>query len=128
VIRAGRRRVSSEGIVLPSLPLRAAMSKTFAPTPQELALVAQIFNKADPQKLGIITGDVAVDVFSSSKLSPTVLGEVWQIADSDNQGFLTRKGTAIALRLIGHAQKGETVTEALVNKRTRLFLIAQCSV
>jgi epidermal growth factor receptor substrate 15 len=98
------------------------MSKSFAPSPQELALVGQIFARVDKQKLGILTGDVAVEVFQGSHLPAQTLGEIWQLADSDNQGFLTRKGVAVALRLIGHAQKGETVTAAYANKRTSLNL------
>ena len=87
-------------------------------SPAELALVQQVYNQADPSKLGIITGDAALQVFSKTNLPPTVLGEIWAIADKDNNGFLTKKDTAVALRLIGHAQKGEPVTEDLVNKRT----------
>ena len=97
------------------------MSKQFAPTPAELTLVNQIFAKVDTQKLGIITGDVAVELFAGSNLSSIVLGEVWQIADSDNNGFLSRKGVAVAVRLMGWAQKGEKVTEDLVYKRTLYF-------
>ncbi|KAL7283168.1 hypothetical protein ACG7TL_002594 [Trametes sanguinea] len=92
------------------------MSSKFTPTPQELALVNQIFAQADVQKLGVITGDAAVKVFSGSKLPPSVLAEVWNIADEDNNGVLTRKGVAVAVRLLGHAQRGERVSEALVNK------------
>lgn len=99
---------------------------TFNPTTAELGLVNQVFISADPRELGIITGDVAVKVFAGSKLPPAVLGEIWSIADKENNGFLTRKGVAIALRLIGHAQKGEAVTEALVNRRE--FRIARSTV
>ncbi|KAI0721498.1 hypothetical protein C8T65DRAFT_565847 [Cerioporus squamosus] len=91
------------------------MSK-FTPTPAEVALINQIFAQYDTQKLGVITGDVAVKIFSGSKLSPTVLAEVWNIADEDNNGVLTRKGVGIAVRLLGHAQRGEKVSEALVTK------------
>ncbi|GBE82518.1 hypothetical protein SCP_0409020 [Sparassis crispa] len=91
------------------------MSK-FSPSPQEVALVNQIFAQADTQKLGVVTGDAAVKIFSGSKLLPTVLAEVWSIADEDNNGVLTRKGVAIAVRLLGHAQRGEKVTEAMVNR------------
>jgi epidermal growth factor receptor substrate 15 len=93
------------------------MSTKFSPTPAELALVSQIFAHADPQKLGILTGDVAVRVFGGAKLGPTVLGEIWSIADEDNNGWLPKKGVAIAVRLMGWAQKGEKVTQALINKR-----------
>lgn len=93
------------------------MSSEFTPSQAEVALTAKIFEKADPAKLGILTGDVAVNVFSGSKLPAGVLGEVWSMADRENDGFLTRKGVAIALRLMGHAQRGEPVTEALLKKR-----------
>ncbi|KAH9857811.1 hypothetical protein C2E23DRAFT_720331 [Lenzites betulinus] len=91
------------------------MSK-FTPTPAELALINNIFAQADPQKLGVVTGDAAVKVLSGSKLPPSVLAEVWNLADEDNNGVLTRKGVGIAVRLLGHAQRGEHVSEALVNK------------
>src|ERR1700723_2542933 len=93
------------------------MSSEFTPSQAEVALTAKIFEKADSGKLGILTGDVAVNVFSGSKLPAGVLGEVWAMADKENNGFLTRKGVAIALRLMGHAQRGERVAETLLNKR-----------
>ncbi|KAJ7445800.1 hypothetical protein B0H11DRAFT_2162577 [Mycena galericulata] len=92
------------------------MASTFTPSPAELALTAQIFAHADPQKLGALTGEVAVKVFGGANLSPTVLGEIWQIADESNNGWLSQKGVAMAVRLMGHAQKGEQVTAALLSK------------
>lgn len=93
------------------------MSTNFSPTPAELSIVSQIFAQADPQKLGVLTGDVAVKVFGGAKLPPTTLGEIWNISDEDNKGWLPKKGVAIAVRLIGWAQKGEKMTQALLNKR-----------
>jgi epidermal growth factor receptor substrate 15 len=93
------------------------MSTNFSPTPAELTLVSQIFAQADPQKLGVLTGDVAVRVFGGAKLPPTTLGEIWNLSDEDNKGWLPKKGVAIAVRLIGWAQKGEKITQALANKR-----------
>lgn len=93
------------------------MSTNFSPTPAELSIVNQIFTQADPQKLGVLTGEVAVKVFGGAKLPPTTLGEIWNISDEDNKGWLPKKGVAIAVRLIGWAQKGEKVTQALTNKR-----------
>ena len=104
--------------VLSSLLLRSdTMSTNFSPTPAELTLVSQIFAQADPQKLGVLTGDVAVRVFGGAKLPPTTLGEIWNLSDEDNKGWLPKKGVAIAVRLIGWAQKGEKITQALANKR-----------
>jgi epidermal growth factor receptor substrate 15 len=96
------------------------MSKAFAPTPAELALVNQIFANVDGARVGLLSGDVLVPVFEGSHLPTTTLGEIWQLADSDNAGVLTRKGVAVAVRLIGHAQKGEQPSEALINKRMYL--------
>ena len=92
------------------------MSK-FTPTPAEVAVINQIFAQADTQKLGVITGEAAVKIFSGSKLSPTVLAEIWSLADEDNNGVLTRKGVGVAIRLLGHAQRGEKVSDALVTQR-----------
>ncbi|KAJ6618280.1 hypothetical protein B0H10DRAFT_2030124 [Mycena sp. CBHHK59/15] len=92
------------------------MASSFTATAAELALVGQIFAHADPQKLGALTGEVAVRVFGGANLPPTVLGEIWQIADESNNGWLSQKGVAMAVRLMGHAQKGETVSPALLAK------------
>ncbi|KAJ7184172.1 hypothetical protein C8R46DRAFT_1063141 [Mycena filopes] len=89
---------------------------SFTPSAAELALTQQIFAHADPQKLGALTGEVAVKVFGGANLSPTVLGEIWQIADESNNGWLSQKGVAMAVRLMGHAQKGEKITAALLTK------------
>jgi epidermal growth factor receptor substrate 15 len=81
--------------------------------------VNQIFAKHDPQKYGIVTSDIAVNVFGGANLSATTLSQIWGIADEDNQGYLTRKGVSVAVRLIGWAQKGDVVSAELVNKRER---------
>jgi epidermal growth factor receptor substrate 15 len=104
------------------------MSTNFSPTPAELTLVSQIFTQADPQKLGVLTGDVAVRVFGGAKLPPTTLGEIWNLSDEDNKGWLPKKGVAIAVRLIGWAQKGEKVTQALANKRKPCDSLPSCAV
>lgn len=88
----------------------------FAPTPPEQQLVTALFNIGDPQKFGIINGDSAVKLLSGAKVPPEVLGEIWAIADSDNNGFLTKKGAAVLIRLLGWAQKGEAVSPDLLNK------------
>lgn len=93
------------------------MSSGFNPSQAETALANKIFEKCDIQKLGIITGETAVGLFNGTKLSSSVLGEVWAIADKENNGFLTRKGVLTALRLMGHAQRREPVSEDLLSKR-----------
>jgi epidermal growth factor receptor substrate 15 len=95
------------------------MATVFSPTHGEVALVNQIFSKHDPQKFGIITGELAVNIFGGANLSASTLSQIWGISDADNQGFLTRKGVSVAVRLLGWAQKGEVISAELVNKRER---------
>ena len=95
------------------------MATVFSPTHGEVALVNQIFAKHDPQTFGVITGEDALDIFGGANLCATVSSQIWGIADADNQGFLTRKGVSVAVRLIGWAQKGEVVSAELVNQRER---------
>ena len=90
---------------------------TFSPTPPETALVNQIFSLFDSQKLGVLTGDVAIKAFAGAKLPPSVLGEIWNIADEENKGWLSRKGVSIAIRLIAWAQKGEKVSKDWLGRR-----------
>lgn len=54
----------------------------------------------------MVTGEIAVKFFEKTRLDSRLLGEVWQIADQENRGFLTPAGFGVALRLIGHAQAG----------------------
>ncbi|EKG21011.1 EPS15-like protein [Macrophomina phaseolina MS6] len=63
--------------------------------------------------MGVVTGEVAVKFFERTKLPPQVLGEIWQIADTENRGLLTSSGFCQVLRLIGHYQAGKAPTPEL---------------
>ncbi|KAI8461826.1 hypothetical protein BY996DRAFT_4631241 [Phakopsora pachyrhizi] len=84
-------------------------------SPEERIAYPFLFAKADTDQLGVLVGEKAVAFFAHSKLPPTILGEIWQLADSENAGFLTRQQFDIALRLIGKAQRGITVNEAAIS-------------
>lgn len=86
-------------------------------SPEEQKLYKASFVEADKEELGVLTGDKAVDFFAKSNLPTDVLGLIWQQADNENNGFLTQDGFNIALRLIGHAQAGTTVSPGLEKKR-----------
>ncbi|KAN0062871.1 hypothetical protein ACQY0O_004692 [Thecaphora frezii] len=94
-------------------PAGSGPASAIALSPVERSAFAHLFNLADPERTGIVTGDAAVTFFAKSNLPPAVLGQIWAIADSANNGFLTPPSFSLALRLIGHAQRGEPVTEAL---------------
>ncbi|KAF3921403.1 hypothetical protein ABW21_db0200695 [Orbilia brochopaga] len=76
-------------------------------TADEKKVFGQLFQAADTQNLGVITGELAVKFFEKSGLKPQVLGEIWGIADTENRGLLTKVGFSVALRLIGQAQSGQ---------------------
>ena len=89
----------------------------FVPTDEELEIVARIYELAGCKRPGQISGDSIVDIFSESvDLSPLVLSNIWNIADEDKSGNLSEHGLAIAIRLIGWAQRGEEVKVKLVNR------------
>ncbi|PWN44135.1 EF-hand, partial [Ceraceosorus guamensis] len=77
-------------------------------TPLERPAFAALFAAADPASSGIITGSSAVQFFSKSRpaLDGTVLGAIWSLADRANNGFLGKAEWAVAMRLLGHAQRG----------------------
>ncbi|KAH6848143.1 hypothetical protein B0I37DRAFT_158029 [Chaetomium sp. MPI-CAGE-AT-0009] len=79
-------------------------------TPEEKRAYGQLFRQADTDNVGVVTGEVAVKFFEKTRLDSRVLGEIWQIADKENRGFLTPAGFGIVLRLIGHAQAGREPT------------------
>lgn len=86
-------------------------------SPEERRLFGQLFSAADTDKIGVVTGEVAVKFFDKTRLSSDVLGEIWQIADTENRGLLTPAGFGIVLRLIGYAQAGRPVSPELALKR-----------
>ncbi|MCJ1424855.1 hypothetical protein MMC29_002743 [Sticta canariensis] len=85
-------------------------------TPDERRLFGQLFSAADSDKIGVVPGEVAVKFFEKTRLPPAVLGEIWQIADEENRGLLTKAGFGIVLRLIGYAQTGRQVSAELALK------------
>ena len=85
--------------------------------PDEKRAFQYLFQQADTEKLGVITGEIAVKFFERTKLAPAVLGEIWQIADTENRGLLTMAGFCQVLRLIGHYQAGRDPSPELAFRR-----------
>ncbi|KAH9845239.1 putative calcium-binding protein [Teratosphaeria destructans] len=85
-------------------------------TEQEKRAYSFLFQQADSDQLGVVTGERAVSFFERTKVSPNVLGEIWQIADTENRGLLTKPGFCMVLRLIGHYQAGREPSAELAFK------------
>lgn len=86
-------------------------------SPDEKRAFAYLFQQADTDQLGVVTGENAVGFFERTKVSPDVLGEIWQIADTENRGFLSKPGFCMVLRLIGHYQAGTPPSKELAFKQ-----------
>lgn len=84
-------------------------------TPAETQAFAKLFAMADPGNTGVLSGDHAVRFFEGFHLPTITLGEIWSIADNQNEGYLTRPAFDVALRLIARAQRGESVSEQVVH-------------
>ncbi|KXS93470.1 hypothetical protein AC578_590 [Pseudocercospora eumusae] len=85
-------------------------------SPDEKRAFAYLFQQADKDQLGVVTGENAVSFFERTNVSPNVLGEIWQIADTENRGLLTKPGFCMVLRLIGHYQAGREPSAELAFK------------
>ncbi|WVQ93539.1 hypothetical protein IAU59_000614 [Kwoniella sp. CBS 9459] len=87
-------------------------------SPQEKQYYDQLFAVVDKDNTGILPGQDAYPFLTSSNLPTATLGEVWALADPENNGFLTKDGWYRAARLIGWLQKGgvKNVEEGLATK------------
>ncbi|KAH8691128.1 EF hand domain protein [Talaromyces proteolyticus] len=69
-------------------------------TPQEKAQFDNIFATVDTAKAGIISGDQAVTFFTNAQLPEDVLAQIWDLADIDADGQLTKDEFAVAMYLV----------------------------
>ena len=77
-----------------------AVEDQWAVTPQDKAQFDQIFATVDTQNRGFITGEQAVGFFSNSRLPEEALAQIWDLADINSEGQLSRDEFAVAMFLI----------------------------
>ncbi|TBU28907.1 EF-hand protein [Dichomitus squalens] len=95
---------------------------------EETPLIEWVFSTGDSERTGKINPQTATRIFSASNLPPDALARIWEIASVDSKdGLLDRQGVGVALRLIGHAQKGAVVTESLVKRPGPLAVLENIS-
>ncbi|KAI0698496.1 hypothetical protein BC835DRAFT_1413085 [Cytidiella melzeri] len=73
----------------------------------------RFFETLDPWKAGFIEGDAAVGFMAKSKLPSHDLGRIWDLADIDQDGRLTREEFAVAMHLIRAKLAGGDIPETL---------------
>ncbi|KAK2805136.1 hypothetical protein FQN50_006381 [Emmonsiellopsis sp. PD_5] len=69
-------------------------------TPQEKAHFDTVFATVDKGKLGYITGDQAVAFFTNAQLPEETLASIWDLADIDSDGQLSKEEFAVAMYLV----------------------------
>eukprot|EP00897_Mesotaenium_endlicherianum_P004787 jgi/Mesen1/4336/ME000022S03623 len=74
----------------------------------------RFFQAADTNRDGTISGQEAVTFFRAFGLPQATLAKVWQFADQQNRGFLTKPDFFNALKLVTVAQTGRELTLELV--------------
>lgn len=104
------RQFSGQGPQRTQSPLRSAYSTptqsvqstgvAWAIGPQEKASYDNLFAKVDTTGRGFITGEQAVHFFSDSGLAEDVLAGIWDLADINSEGQLSRDEFAVAMYLI----------------------------
>ena len=65
--------IETENFVIPEPPKEPTSLDL---SPEERRLFGQLFAAADTDKIGVVTGEVAVEFFKKTRLSPDILGEV----------------------------------------------------
>jgi epidermal growth factor receptor substrate 15 len=74
-------------------------------SPQEKLSYDSLFNKVDTLGRGYITGEQAVQFFSDSGLPEDILAAIWELADINSEGQLSRDEFAVAMYLIRQQRK-----------------------
>nr|KMM67329.1 EF hand domain-containing protein [Coccidioides posadasii RMSCC 3488] len=69
-------------------------------TPQEKSHFDSIFNTVDKRKVGFLSGDDAVGFFANAQLSEETLAQIWDLADIDSDGQLSKDEFAVAMYLV----------------------------
>lgn len=76
----------------------------------------KIFVVGDPAGAGTIDSHAARKLFTGAALPTEILDSIWDIANVEENTVFGRHCVGVALRLVGHAQKGRSVTPDLVNE------------
>ncbi|KAL2359693.1 hypothetical protein RJZ56_007452 [Blastomyces dermatitidis] len=69
-------------------------------TPQEKVHFDTVFGTVDKANLGYITGDQAVEFFTNAQLPEETLASIWDLADIDSDGQLSKDEFAVAMYLV----------------------------
>ncbi|KHJ33405.1 putative ef hand domain-containing protein [Erysiphe necator] len=98
---SGSSSTRSTYIKSPQLPLQSTGSNSvWLVTSSDQVKFDSIFNSLDKANRGFITGDEVVPFFNESKLPEDTLAQIWDLADINSAGRLSREEFAVAMYLI----------------------------
>ncbi len=92
----GRPPLGVQGMPIPP----QATGSDWLITPGDKAKYDQFYADLDKTNKGYITGEEAVPFLSQSKLSEDALAQIWDLADINSEGRLTKDSFAVAMYLI----------------------------
>jgi epidermal growth factor receptor substrate 15 len=93
----------------PTIPVQhSGAAGGWAVTPADKARFDQIYSDIDKTNKGYIVGEEAVPFLSQSGLPEDTLAQIWDLADYNSSGQLTREGFAIAMFLIRQQRTGRS--------------------
>ncbi|KAI9209621.1 uncharacterized protein BJ171DRAFT_484555 [Polychytrium aggregatum] len=96
-----------------STPQPGAPSPALVLTPEARVKYGTIFDQKDSERKGFLTGGDAYPLFMESKLPSTTLAQVWDLADVQKAGRLTKDEFVAAMLLIEHISAGNPVPAVL---------------
>lgn len=89
--------------------------------PEDKARFDEVFARLDADGKGMIRGEEACVFLSNSKLPDLVLGQIWELADVDTDGYLTKDEFAVAMYMIKQQRMGVTRLPKVVIRGVRFF-------
>ncbi|KAG2180889.1 hypothetical protein INT43_008469 [Umbelopsis isabellina] len=82
-------------------------------TEQEKQKYDTYFDRIDSNRTGVIQGNDAVEFFQNSRLPEAELAQVWDLADTQQRGKLSREEFAVAMHLIHKRIGGQPIPRQL---------------
>ncbi len=93
-----------------SQPAAAAPAATstnpYSATPEELAKYSKIYDSLDQSHKGFITADQMTEVLKKTRLPETVLGQAWELAETDTNGNFDKANVMLLLHLLVKHKSG----------------------
>ncbi|RDX42687.1 EF-hand [Lentinus brumalis] len=89
------------------IPSQATSVAQWNIKPEDRARYERYFEQLDTSRQGYLLSDVAVPFFARANLPNDIMATIWDMADSEHDGRLTREDFAVAMHLIRQKLAGK---------------------